>query len=171
MKRFLAACAAFSLLSLPLTAAKLPRKAPKLTFELLSGTRMSLDQFRGKVVVLEFLLTTCPHCKRTSATLQRLYAEYGSKGFQPIGVAFNDGALKTLPNYLQGLRLTYPIGAGDRYKVVDFLQHPIMLTLWTPQLLIVDKKGMIRYQFPGTDKFFRNEEENLRNLLVELLKE
>ena len=171
MKRLLTACAVLCLLSLPVSGAKIPRKAPKLTFKLPSGKELSLEQFRGKVIALEFLLTTCPHCKRTEATMQRLYAEFGPKGFQPLGIAFNDNALRDLPAYLQSVRVTYPVGVADRYAVVDFLQHPILLTMWTPQLVIIDKKGIIRYQYAGTDKFFRNEEENLRKLLPVLLSE
>jgi len=169
--RLLAGGVVLALIALPLVAAEIPRKAPDLVMHLPSGKALHLSQFKGKVVALEFLLTTCPHCKRTSSTLQRVYQDYASKGFQPLGAAFNVGAEKLVAAYSSSLRLTYPVGAADRYEVVDFLQHPILLTLWTPQLVIIDKKGMIRGQYPGTDTFFRNEEQNLRQLLDKLLAE
>jgi len=153
------------------SAAEIPRKAPELVIHLPSGKDIKLSQFRGKVVALEFLLTTCPHCKRTSSTMERVYRDLGPKGFQPLGAAFNDGAEKLVAGYVQELGLTYPVGYTDRDTVISFLQHPVMLTLWTPQLVLIDKKGMIRAQYPGTHNFFQNEEENLRFMVEKLLKE
>ncbi len=152
-------------------AAEIPRKAPELIIRLPGGKQIKLSDFRGKVVALEFLLTTCPHCKRTSSTMERVYRDLGPKGFQPLGAAFNDGAESLVAGYVQELGLTYPVGYTDRDTVIAFLQHPVMLTLWTPQLVLIDKKGMIRAQYPGTHQFFRNEEENLRYMVERLLKE
>ncbi|HHN73215.1 MAG TPA: redoxin domain-containing protein, partial [Thermopetrobacter sp.] len=59
---------------LPLSAIRVPRPAPELVFKLANGQEMKLSQFKGKVVALEFLLTTCPHCKRTSGVMRKMYA-------------------------------------------------------------------------------------------------
>lgn len=171
MRHLLMGLIVFVLIGLPVSAAKIPRPAPALTIQLPSGKQLHLSQFKGKVVALEFLLTTCPHCKRTSRALQRIYQDYASKGFIVLGAGFNEGAENLVTGYISELRLTYPVGWVDRYKVVDFLQHPILLTLWTPQLVIIDKKGIIRYQFPGTDPFFKKEDSNLRQILNKLLAE
>jgi hypothetical protein len=42
-------------------AAPVPRKAPELTVMLNSKEQLLLSKYRGKLVALEFLLTTCPH--------------------------------------------------------------------------------------------------------------
>ena len=138
-RRLLVGCIVLSLLALPIFAAKIPRVAPDFVFETASGEKMSLSQFKGKVIALEFLLTTCPHCKRTSQVMQKLSKEYSGRGFQAIGVAFNDGAQSMLPSYALETGATYPIGASHRDRVIDFLQHPVMLTMWTPQIVIIDK--------------------------------
>ncbi len=47
----------------------------------------------------------------------------------------------------------------------------IMLTLWMPQLVFIDKNGAIRAQFPGTADFFKDEETNMRKMVEKLPKE
>jgi len=171
MRRVLVAAAMLSVAAVHLLAAKVPRPAPDFTFSLPNGKQVKLSEFRGQVLAVEFLLTTCPGCKKASAALQRVYEQLGDKGFQPLGVAINEGAAELIPGYIRELRLTYPVGLSDRFKVIDFLQHPVMLTLYMPQLVIIDKKGNIRAQHGGADEFFKNEEENIRKLVGELLKE
>lgn len=171
MRRVLLAAAMLAVATVGSPAAKVPRPAPEFTFSLPNGKQVKLNEFKGQVVAVEFLLTTCPACKKASSALQRVYEQFGDKGFQPLGVAINEGAAELIPGYIRELRLTYPVGLSDRFKVVDFLQHPVMLTMYMPQLVIIDKKGNIRAQYGGGDDFFKNEEDNIRKLVVELLKE
>ena len=56
------------------------REAPELFLTDTSGKQVRLSLLRGKVVVLEFMLTTCPHCQNTARLLSRLQREYGPKG-------------------------------------------------------------------------------------------
>lgn len=171
MRHLLTGWVVLTLALLPVFGANVPREAPELTLNLPNGKQMNLSHFKGKVVALEFLLTTCPHCKRTSGVMQKVFSEYGPKGFQAVGVAINEGAQNLIPAYTNELHLTYPIGYNHRDRAVDFLQHPIMLTMWMPQLVFIDKSGTIRAQYPGTDEFFKNEEANMRQLVEKLLKE
>jgi peroxiredoxin len=164
-------CVILSLVVLPVFAAKIPRPAPEFVFETASGEKVALSQFKGKVLAVEFLLTTCVHCKRTSKVMQKLYNEYNGKGFQAIGIAFNDGAKSMLSGYALETGATYTLGVGNRDRVIDFMQHPVMLTMWTPQLVMIDKNGQIRAQFQGTDDFFKNEEANMRQWIETLIKE
>jgi hypothetical protein len=46
-----------------------------------------------------------------------------------------------------------------------------MLTLYVPHLVFIDRKGVIRAQYPGSDKFYENEEANIRKEIEALLKE
>jgi peroxiredoxin len=159
-----------SLAVLPLAAANIPRPATDFNFRLPDGKQVSLQQYKGKVVVLEFLLTTCPHCLNTSRTMQKLYQQYASKGVQMLGVAINEGAERQLPAYIKEAGATFPVGVGNHDRAVDFLQHPIMLVLYVPQLVVIDESGTIVGQYSGTDPFFAKEEENLRAKIEELLK-
>ncbi len=171
MRRFAAAavCAALNV-SLSWSAI-VPRPSPELTIKLAGGGQIQLSLFRGKVVALEFLLTHCPHCQRASQTMDKLFKEYGAKGFQPLGVAINQPADKLVPEYIRQFGLTYPVGFATNDAAVNYLQHPIMTTMMMPQLVFIDRKGVIRAQYPGTDAFFQDEEKNIRAMVVSLLKE
>lgn len=171
MRNFLSMVTLAAVTSLVAVAADIPRPAPAMTFPLVNGGTIDLASYRGKVIALEFLNTTCPHCQKCSQVLQRMQQEYGPKGFQALGVAINEMAHMLVPDYIRNYGLTYPVGYAQREKAHEFLQHPTMLIMYVPQLVFIDKKGIIRAQYPGGDKFFQDEERNIRNQIEALLKE
>jgi len=149
-----------------------PQPAPPLAFRLADQkTTIDLVNYKGKVVVLEFLLTTCPHCQKCSAVMQKLSQEFG-KDVQMLGVAVNDMAHMLIAEYSQKLKLTYPVGYGTRELSHQFLQHPFMKTMYMPQLVIIDRKGVVRFHHPGEDQaFYASEEANMRKEIAQLVKE
>jgi thiol-disulfide isomerase/thioredoxin len=87
-----------------------PRPAPELVIKAANGQEQLLSKYRGKVVAVEFLLTTCPHCQKASQNMQKLYKELGPQGFQPIGIAINDMANMLINDYAKQFSLTYRLG-------------------------------------------------------------
>ncbi len=155
-----------------LRAAQIPRPAPELALKLVNGQQLLLSKFKGKVIAVEFLQTTCPHCQKASAVMEKLYREYGPKGFQPVGAAFNDMAALLVPDYVAQLGLTFPVGIAPRDEVLSYIQHPMNEILYVPQLVFIDRNFVIRAQYGGIEtKFFDNEETNMRNEIETLLKE
>jgi peroxiredoxin len=152
-------------------AGPVPRPAGEFVFQFEDGRRqMPLTELRGKVVVVEFLFTSCPHCKKSVQAIQKVYAELGHRGFQPVGVAINGVPSATIDEFIRELHLSFPIGAAQAADARDFLQlgdARFML----PQLVVIDRNGTIRMHAGGGDPFFENEEENLRVLVKGLLKE
>jgi peroxiredoxin len=160
---------------LPLLAEspRVPRKAPEFVIELPGDRQLLLSQFRGKVVVLEFLFTTCQHCQHASQALTRLYGELGGKGLQPLGVAFNDMAKTAVPGFVVEFGVKYPVGWSSSMAVHDFLGFSILERMVVPQVVLVDRKGMIRFQTgAGTGQAdLKGGEAELRAKIEELLKE
>lgn len=146
---------------------KTGKPAPELVISLNSGEQLLLSKLKGKVVVLEVLLTTCPHCQKCSATMQKLYSEMGGV-FQPVGTAINPNNLgearMMIPQYISNLGLKFPVGWTDRDMAYQWLgadqsKGPI----YFPQVVVIDKAGIVRSYHPATDqKFFENEEARLR---------
>lgn len=159
-----------ALAAISLMAADVPRPAPDFTVKMTNGKDVKLSDYKGKVVVLEFLLTTCPHCQKASQGLNRVYRELGSQGLQPVGVAVNDMANILVDDYVKQFNLDFPVGWSLRDPVINFLQHPVMLMMSFPTLVIIDRQGQIRHQYAGGDSFFLNEEKNLRDAVLPLLK-
>jgi peroxiredoxin len=158
-------------LSWPGFGATVPRPAPEFVIRQTDGQQKLLSQYKGKVVALEFLMTTCPHCQNCSSIMNKLYKEYGPKGFQPLGVAFNDMATLLVPDYVKQLDLDFPVGVATREEVLSFLEYPVVQRMYVPQLVFIDKKGVIRGQYGGGDAFFQNEEANMRQTIEQLLKD
>ena len=159
-----------ALAALSISAADVPRTAPDFTVKMTNGKDVKLSAYKGKVVVIEFLLTTCPHCQRASQGLNKVYRELKAQGLQPVGVAVNDMANMLVDDYVKQFNLDFPVGWSLRDPVISFLQHPVMMMMSFPSIVIIDRNGQIRHQFPGGDKFFDNEEKNLRDAVLPLLK-
>jgi peroxiredoxin len=151
--------------------AQVPRPSPEFAIQMPNGQHELLSKHKGKVVVLEFMLTTCPHCQNSAKLLSRLYTELGPKGFQPLGVAINPEAD---PNdFVRRFQVNFPVGKGTREAAYGYLQHSIMApSFYVPQVVFIDKQGVIRAQYGGSDAFLAsNEEANIRGLLEKLLAE
>jgi len=163
----------FALALASLRGADIPRKAPKLAVQMTDGQQLLLSQFHGKVVMIDFVHTTCPHCQNASSIVERLYKEYGPRGFQPLGVAFNDNASLLVPEFVRMLGLTYPVGVASRDTVLEYLQHSMAEPLYVPQIMFVDRAGEIRAQHGGlNDDFLKGDlERHMRDQIESLLKE
>jgi peroxiredoxin len=162
-------------LALGLTAAawgaQVPRPAPEFQASVPNGRPIQLSKYKGKVVVLEFLHTTCVHCQHATQVMNRFVAQYGAKGFQAIGVAFNEGAEALVGPFVRDFKVVYPVGYADRKSVLAFLQHDPNTLLSVPQVVIIDRKGVIRHQSLPRNDADSAQEGFLRDSIERLLKE
>jgi peroxiredoxin len=114
--------------------------APNFTLTTLDGKQVSLSQFRGKPVMLNFWYSTCPGCLAEIPGMQRFYsAQQGAgKDFVILGVNSVDNA-QTAQQFTQQNGLTYSL-ALDNNQQVATLYH---LTA-TPTSYFIDRQGIIR---------------------------
>lgn len=153
-------------------ASKVPRPAPDLVVSRVGGEQIRLSQYRGKILIFELLLTTCPHCARCANTVQKVLPDYKLRGVEALGAAINDEARFDLLRFEMASGAKFPMGIADRNRAYEFLQADLNAgPVYFPQLMLIDRKGMIRAQYAGVDKFFEREEENLRKMLDTLLAE
>jgi peroxiredoxin len=151
--------------------AQVPRPAPEFQASVPNGRPIQLSKYKGKVVVLEFLHTTCVHCQHATQVMNRLLAQYGAKGFQPIGVAYNEGAEALVAPFVRDFKVAYPVGFADRKSVLAFLQHDPSTLLSVPQVVIIDRNGVIRHQSLPRNDADSAQEGFLRDMVERLLKE
>ena len=159
-------------LAVPAQPPEILRPSPEFKIRFIDGSQVSLSSFRGKVVALLFVHTTCPHCQHASEVFTKLANEYGARGFQPIDVAFNSMANLYVRDFVKDHNITYPVGFDTPENVMNYLGYSIMERYAVPQIVWIDRKGNIRSQTPAMD----NDEKLLqepywRNMIEMLLKE
>ena len=155
-----------------LFAAEIPRKAPEVAVVLPQGGQKLLSEYRGKVVCLEFLFTTCPHCQHSAQVLSQLQTEFGPQGFQALGIAFNPMAKMLVPDFVRDFKVNFPVGYTENRNTVNgFLQNPDDNALHVPQLVFIDRKGMIRKQSLPRGDAETGDPANMRKLIEQLLAE
>ena len=160
MKLFTSVAVALGLISAYLVAqTNTARKAPELAFTLPGQGDKLLSQYRGKVVALEFILTTCPHCQEASRVMTKYQQEYGARGFQALDLAINaldegrkpDQASLLTETFANNFQVGFPVGYIGRDPMMSFMGFSVVDRMVVPQLVLIDRKGFIRYQTPAGD--------------------
>jgi thiol-disulfide isomerase/thioredoxin len=152
----------------PAFSAQVPRKAPEFVIQMPDGKQQLLSSSRGKTVVLAFMFTTCPHCQKTAQLLAQVQKEYADKGVQVLGAAFDQGAAFQVQKFNQVFGVNFPCGYSNQKAVMDFLQ--ITEPPFVPDLVFIDKSGMVRSQYVGDEQFLGNQEVNIRAELDKMIK-
>jgi thiol-disulfide isomerase/thioredoxin len=151
-------------------AADLPRKAPDFAISLPNGSQLHLNQYQGKVVVLAFILTTCPHCQHAVRCLIEDQKQYGPRGLQVVASAIEQNAQSAVPGFVKSFQPPFPVGFNNPYAAIAFMQHPPMLIPHMPLIAFIDRHGMIRNQAEGDSPMFIHDEEVAANLRAEIEK-
>jgi peroxiredoxin len=119
--------------------------APLFVIEGVGGKKVSLADYRGKVVILEFFATWCEPCRISAPELQSIYARYKDRGVAVIAVAADEGtdARARVRSFMKEYRLTYD-AATDSGQV---MKQYGAFTL--PTTVIIDREGTIRNKHLG----------------------
>ena len=152
-------------------AAPVPRQSPELAFVEASGKLARLSSFKGRVVVIEFMLTTCRSCLSVAESMTRLHGELGSRGFQPILIALDNGiAAPAVTSFVNEWKLAGTAGFAPSSDVDKYLGRSAGERFRVPQMVVIDRAGVIRAQSPGTGDPRLERESALRSLIDKLLR-
>jgi len=153
-------------------AAEPPRPSPPLEILRPGAPALTLSQYKGKIVVLALIHTTCSHCQQFTVMMNILAHEYTPRGVQFLECAFNDDALVTMPEFQQRFHPTFPVGYTSAAAVNTYLRRTVLdpHPLYVPHLVVLDRAGRIHADYPGEDPFMHTAETGLRTLLDNMLK-
>lgn len=112
--------------------------APVFELKDLEGKKVSLADFKGKVILLNFWATWCAPCKAEMPSLENLYRNLKGKGLVVIGVSV-DNSEKTVHSFVKEKGITFPI-LLDKGKEVSFDDYGV---IGLPVTFLIDKKGVI----------------------------
>jgi thiol-disulfide isomerase/thioredoxin len=118
----------------------LGKPAPDFTLVDLSGRKVSLKDFKGHPLLLNFWGTYCDPCKIEMPWLEEIHKKYAGQGFEVVGVTYDSEVGKaTIEKSTQQLGVTYPILLSDPKAEKDYLSDSEVL----PMSFYVDRAGKI----------------------------
>lgn len=129
------------------------RQAARFTLRDLDGKQWSLDELRGRVVLVNFWATWCPPCQRELPDLEAAWREFRAKGLVILAISDEDPEL--VRGYLASHPVTFPILLDPSKNVQEEFVVPGI-----PMTLLYDKRGKLVAQ-----AFDRPSPEGLRHML------
>ncbi len=138
-----AALFAASMFAQPLSP---PRKANEFVIHMNDGSQKLLSSYRGKVVVMAFMYTTCEHCQHTAGLLSKIQTEYANKGVQIFGATIDAGAKDGTVAFIKLTGANFPVGYSTPDQAMKFLGGPSE-GWYVPMLAFVDASGMLRSEY------------------------
>ena len=124
--------------------------APDFLLKDMAGNKVTLKQYRGKVVLLDFWATWCPPCRAAVPDLVALQTKY-EKELVILGISMdspvrvNDERLK---RFGEKLKINYPIIRYDLHVVENYFgdKAPSL-----PTVYVIDRNGRVRDRLEGHD--------------------
>ena len=119
------------------------KPAPPFTLTLFDGGRLSFEELRGKVVVVNFWASWCVPCREEAPLLEATWRAYRDQGVVFIGVNFQDQE-RAAREFLEEFGITFPNGPDPGSKIaIDYGVYGI------PELFFIDPQGRITYKHIG----------------------
>ncbi len=120
-----------------------PYPAPAFSLKDLSGKTVSLADYKGKVVLVDFWATFCGPCIKAMPKFQKLHDELGPKGFAVLGIATDEEGLPKVAPAVKKIKVQYPILISDENTWRDYNVETL------PSMFLVDRKGQVVKRFGG----------------------
>jgi len=123
--------------------------APHFSLSDISGQTVSLEQYRGNIVLLDFWATWCSPCRMTIPVLIKLQEQYRDKGLVILAVSLDDPQLvndKDLLYFKKMSQINYPLLRFNQNLMRDYFSNE---QLAVPTMFIIDRNGRIRDKIVG----------------------
>ena len=119
--------------------------APSFTLSDSDGKKISLADFRGKVVLIEFFTTWCGPCQISAPQIQEVFEQYNNKGFVALAISLDkgSGAGGAVKSFIKEHGITYPVLFDDDEVSRNYEVFSI------PTSFVLDKEGRIRNKHMG----------------------
>lgn len=127
----------------------------------MQGEQVSLSQYRGKVVILNFWATWCPPCREEMPSMERLYQKHKDRGLVMLAVNIEENGKKAVSQFLKKTPYSFPILLDSRgvvqnaYGVFRF-----------PESFIIDRNGVVVKKVIGGRDWTSNSTVELIELLL-----
>lgn len=118
-------------------------EAPDFTITDFTGQKLTLSQYKGKVVLLDFWASWCTPCQAEIPKFIEWQKKYGDQGLQVIGISMDDDE-KAARKFVERLKPNYPIAMGNAKLAASYGG-----ILGLPANLIINRSGRVRSKYVG----------------------
>ena len=123
--------------------------APVVSYTLLDGTQASTEQFRGKVVFVNFWATTCTTCVREMPEIVATYHKYKAHGFGTLAVAMSYDPPAYVVNFAETRKLPFGVAIDNTGAIARSFGNVQL----TPTSVLINKRGEIVKRYVGEPDF------------------
>lgn len=123
--------------------ASLESPAPAFQLASLGGGLVSLSDYKGQVVLLNFWATWCPSCVTEMPILESLHTRHKARGFTVVAVSVDKEGRKVVAPFVAGLRLTFPVLLASDRTERDYAIYGL------PAACLIDARGILRRRYVG----------------------
>ncbi len=138
------------------------QQAPNFKVVTTSGQPVSLRNYRGYVLVMDFFATWCPPCRASIPHLIAMNRKYGKQGLQILGQSLDEDGEGVVKSFVAEQRINYPVALTPEKVAVDYGINSV------PVMFVIDKNGKVAEVYRGfSDEVGRSMENLVKRLLAE----
>ena len=135
-------------------------EAPAFTTTDAAGNKVASEDYRGKVVLLNFWATWCPPCRLEMPDMERLYQEFRGQGLEVVAMNFMETAGEVTA-FAEEQKLTYPMLLDPRSEIAG--QYGVMRL---PETVLIGRGGEVLGKSIGFKPWYKDD---VRELMAALL--
>jgi thiol-disulfide isomerase/thioredoxin len=133
------------------------RRAPGFSLMDLRSVQHDPQDDRGKMVIVEFMQTSCPHCQKFTSVLEQAKAKYKDQ-LSVYSIVTNPDSGQQMQKYITDFKLTTPILWDSGQVMASYMKlSPSNPTMSFPHFFLIDRNGNIKNDYgysPATANVF-----------------
>lgn len=129
------------------TLVKAGEMAPDFIVEMLDGSKVTLVENRGKVVLVSFWATWCPPCRLELSHMQKdVIDRFAGEDLVVLPISRGEER-KTVESYISKMGYTFPVGLDTTQAI-----YRKYASNYVPRSVVIDREGMVVYVGVGYDE-------------------
>ncbi|MDO5720811.1 MAG: cytochrome c biogenesis protein DipZ [Actinomycetaceae bacterium] len=129
----------------------------------INSSPLTMEQLRGKVVLVDFWTYSCINCQRTQSHLNAWYDAYQSEGFEVVGIHAPEFSFErkteNVKRAVERAEISYPVALDNEFSTWNAFRNQ-----YWPAKYLIDREGYIRYTHFGEGEY-EETESMIRTLL------